>query len=127
MVYRWHSASLIDKPTENVRGKKSMNIAKMMQQAKKMQENMKNMQEELASLEVTGESGGGMVKAIVSGNHQVKRIDIDESLLADDDKSLLEDLIAAAVNSAMSKIEETTKTKQKDMMGGMSLPPGFSL
>jgi len=104
-----------------------MNIAKMMQQAKKMQENMKNMQEELANLEVTGESGGGMVKATVAGNHQVKRIDIDDSLLADDDKSLLEDLIVAAVNSAMSKIEETTKAKQKDMMGGMSLPPVFSL
>ena len=104
-----------------------MNIAKMMQQAKKMQDGMKQMQEDLANMEVTGESGGGMVKATVSGNHQVKRIDIDESLLADDDKSLLEDLVAAAVNAAMSKIEETTKAKQKDMMGGMSLPPGFSL
>ena len=104
-----------------------MNIAKMMQQAKKMKDGMAQMQEELATLEVTGEAGGGLVKATVSGNHQVKRIAIDDSLLADDDKSLLEDLVAAAVNSAMSKIEETTKAKQKDMMGGMSLPPGFSL
>ncbi|MDQ6981242.1 MAG: YbaB/EbfC family nucleoid-associated protein [Ghiorsea sp.] len=104
-----------------------MNIAKMMQQAKKMQDGMKQMQEDLANMEVTGESGGGMVKATVSGNHQVKRINIDDSLLTDDDKTLLEDLVAAAVNAAMSKIEETTKAKQKDMMGGMSLPPGFSL
>jgi len=104
-----------------------MNIGKMMQQAKKMQENMKQMQEELADIEATGESGGGMVKATVSGNHQVKRINIDDSLLADNDKSLLEDLVAAAVNTAMQKIEETTKAKQKDMMSGLPLPPGFSL
>ncbi len=104
-----------------------MNIGKMMQQAKKMQENMKQMQADLADLEATGESGGGMVKVVVSGHHQVKRITIDDSLMADNDKSLLEDLVAAAVNAAMQKIEETTKDKQKDMMSGMSLPPGFSL
>jgi len=104
-----------------------MNIAKMMQQAKKMQENMKQMQEELGSLEATGEAGGGMVKATVSGKHQVKRIEIDDSLLADDDKTLLEDLVAAAVNAAMNEIETTIKAKQKDMMAGLPLPPGFSL
>ncbi len=104
-----------------------MNIGKMMQQAKKMQEGMKQMQADLANLEVTGESGGGMVKVVVSGNHQVKNITIDETLFQDDDKSLLEDLVAAAVNAGMQKIEETTKSKQKDMMGGMTLPPGFSL
>ena len=103
-----------------------MNIAKMMQQAKKMKDGMAQMQEELATLEVTGESGGGLVKATVSGNHQVKRIAIDDSLLTDD-KTMLEDLIAAAVNAGMNEIEATTKAKQKDMMGGMSLPPGFSL
>ncbi|MDX8387399.1 MAG: YbaB/EbfC family nucleoid-associated protein [Ghiorsea sp.] len=104
-----------------------MNIGKMMQQAKKMQEGMKQMQADLAELEATGESGGGMVKVVVSGTHQVKSINIDDSLFQDDDKSLLEDLVAAAVNAAMQKVEETTKSKQKDMMGGMSLPPGFSL
>ena len=104
-----------------------MNIGKMMQQAKKMQEGMKQMQADLADLEVTGESGGGMVKVVVSGNHQVKKITIDDTLFEDDDKSLLEDLVAAAVNAGMQKIEETTKDKQQDMMGGMSLPPGFSL
>lgn len=104
-----------------------MNIGKMMQQAKKVQEGMKQMQADLAELEVTGESGGGMVKVVVTGNHQVKRIDIDDSLFTDDDKSLLEDLVTAAINAGMQKIEETSKAKQKDMMGGMSLPPGFSL
>lgn len=104
-----------------------MNIAKMMQQAKKMQDNMKQMQAELANIEATGEAGGGLVKAVVTGHHQVRSIDIDPSLFTDEDKSLLEDLVAAAVNAGMQKIEETTKAKQKDMMSGMSLPPGFSL
>ena len=104
-----------------------MNIGKMMQQAKKMQENMKQMQADLVNLEATGESGGGMVKAVVTGNHQVKSITIDDSLMQEDDKTLLEDLITAAVNSGMQKIEDTIKEKQKDMMGGLSLPPGFSL
>jgi len=104
-----------------------MNIGKMMQQAKKMQENMKTMQEELADLEVTGESGGGMVKVVVSGHHQVKSLSIDDSLLQDDDKALLEDLVAAAVNAGMQKVVETSKAKQQDMMSGMPLPPGFSL
>ncbi len=104
-----------------------MNIGKMMQQAKKMQENMKNMQAELADLEVSGESGGGMVKVVVSGHHQVKKLDIDVSLLQDDDKALLEDLVAAAVNTAMQKVEESSKSKQQEMMAGMPLPPGFSL
>ncbi len=103
-----------------------MNIAKMMQQAKKIKDSMKQMQEELAALEVTGEAGGGLVKAVVSGQHQVKRITIDDSLLSDD-KAMLEDLIAAAINAGMNEIEATIKAKQKDMMGGMPLPPGFSL
>lgn len=103
-----------------------MNIAKMMQQAKKIKDNMKQVQEELAALEVTGEAGGGLVKAVVSGQHQVKRITIDDSLLSDD-KAMLEDLIAAAVNAGMNEIEATIKAKQKDMMGGIPLPPGFSL
>jgi len=103
-----------------------MNIAKMMQQAKKMKDGMKQMQADMANLEVVGEAGGGMVKATVLGNHQIKRIEIDDSLLSDD-KTMLEDLIVIAVNAGMSEIEATTKAKQKDMMGGMSLPPGFSL
>jgi len=103
-----------------------MNIAKMMQQAKKMKDGMAQMQEELASLEVIGEAGNGLVKATVLGNHQVKRIEIDDSLMRDD-KAMLEDLIVIAVNAGVQQIETTSKAKQKDMMGGMSLPPGFSL
>jgi len=103
-----------------------MNIAKMMQQAKKMKDGMAQMQEELASLEVIGEAGNGLVKATVLGNHQVKRIEIDDSLMRDD-KAMLEDLIVIAVNAGVQQIEATSKAKQKDMMGGMSLPPGFSL
>ncbi len=103
-----------------------MNIAKMMQQAKKMKDGMAQMQKELASMEVVGESGGGLVKATISGNHQVKHIKIDDSLLADD-KAMLEDLIVIAINAGIAEIEAVTKAKQKDMMGGMSLPPGFSL
>lgn len=103
-----------------------MNIAKMMQQAKKMKDGMAQMQEELASLEVIGEAGNGLVKATVLGNHQVKRIEIDDSLMGDD-KAMLEDLTVIAVNAGVQQIEATSKAKQKDMMGGMSLPPGFSL
>ena len=104
-----------------------MNIAKMMQQAKKMQENMKQMQEEMAALEVHGEAGGGMVKVLMSGDQMVRRVDIDPSLWAEQDKGLIEDLVAAAVNQASQKVSETQKEKQQGMMAGMPLPPGFSL
>ncbi|MDQ6988503.1 MAG: YbaB/EbfC family nucleoid-associated protein [Mariprofundaceae bacterium] len=104
-----------------------MNIAKMMQQAKKMQETMKTVQDEMSDLEMTGESGGGMVKVVISGIRRVKSIDIDDSLLQDNDKSLLEDLIVAAVNSGIQKVEEASKSKQQELMSGMSMPPGFSL
>jgi len=103
-----------------------MNIAKMMQQAKKMKDNMAKMQAELANMEVVGEAASGLVKVTVSGNHQVKRVEINESLMRDD-KAMLEDLITVAVNAGMRQIEEVSKTKQKEMMGGISLPPGFSL
>lgn len=104
-----------------------MNIGKMMQQAKKMQENMQKMQAELADMEVTGESGGGMVKVVVTGNHNVRSIEIDDALWADQDKALIEDLVTAAVNAGMQAVEDTTKAKQQEMMAGLPLPPGFSL
>lgn len=104
-----------------------MNIGKMMQQAKKMQENMQKMQAELADMEVTGESGGGMVKVVVAGNHTVRSIEIDDALWADQDKALVEDLVAAAVNAGMQSVEEAVKSKQQEMMAGLPLPPGFSL
>jgi len=104
-----------------------MNIGKMMQQAKKMQENMKQMQEEMATVEVTGEAGGGMVKVIMSGDQIVRRVDIDPSVWEEQDKALIEDLMAAAVNQASQKVSEIQQQKQQGLMAGMPLPPGFSL
>lgn len=78
-------------------------------------------------MEISGESGGGMVKVTMTGAHQVRRIEIDQSLWDEQDKSLIEDLVAAAVNSATQTVEAKTKEQQQDMMSGMPLPPGFSL
>lgn len=104
-----------------------MNIGKMMQQAKQMQENMQKMQEELAAMELTGEAGGGMVHVVVGGDRNVRRIKIDPTLWDEQDKALVEDLVAAAINQALQKVEETSKQQQQGLMSGMSLPPGFSL
>jgi hypothetical protein len=104
-----------------------MNIGKMMQQARKMQENMQKLQEELAAIEVTGESGGGMVKVTMSGERVVRRIAIDDALWADQDKEMIEDMVAAAVNTALQVVEEKSKAEQQKLMAGMPLPPGFSL
>ncbi|NWF38805.1 YbaB/EbfC family nucleoid-associated protein [Mariprofundus sp. NF] len=104
-----------------------MNIAKMMQQAKQMQENMKIMQEELAAMEISGEAGGGMVEVLMGGDRTVRRVTIDPSLWQEQDKELIEDLVAAAFNSASQKVEVLAKQKQQSLMAGMPLPPGFSL
>lgn len=104
-----------------------MNIGKMMQQAKKLQENMQKLQEELAAMEVVGEAGGGMVKVRMSGNHAVRGIEIDPSLWEEQDKELIEDLVAAAVNAATEAVEQAIKARQQELMAGMPLPPGFSL
>jgi DNA-binding YbaB/EbfC family protein len=104
-----------------------VNIGKMMQQAKKMQENMQKMQAEMAEMEVIGEAGGGMVKVTITGAHVVRRVEIDPSLWDEQDKELIEDLVAAAVNSATQTVEAKVKEQQQDMMSGMPLPPGFSL
>jgi len=104
-----------------------VNIAKMMQQAKKMQENMQKMQQELAAMELVGESGGGMVKVVITGDRAVKSVIIDPSVWQEQDKALIEDLVAAAFNHASQKVEELSKQKQQSMMAGMPLPPGFSL
>lgn len=104
-----------------------MNIGKMMQQAKKMQENMQKMQAEMEEMEMIGEAGGGMVKVTMTGAHQVRRVEIDQSLWDEQDKELIEDLVAAAVNSANQSVESRTKERQQEMMAGMPLPPGFSL
>ena len=98
----------------------------LMQQAKVMQERMAKMQEELANAEVQGESGAGMVKVVMTGRYDVKKIDIDPSLLTED-KEMLEDLMAAAVNDAVRKVEANSKNKMKDITGGMDMPAGFKM
>ncbi len=101
-------------------------LGQLMRQAQQMQENLKKAQDELGQLEVTGESGGGMVKVTMSCKHDVRRVDIDPGLL-DDDKDMLEDLIAAAVNDACRKVEKTAQEKMSGLAGGMGLPPGINL
>jgi len=104
-----------------------MNIGKMMQQAKKLQETMQKMQAELAAMEVTGEAGGGMVHVVMGGDRSVRRVEIDPALWEEQDKALVEDLVAAAVNHALQRVEELSQQKQQNLMSGMPLPPGFSL
>ena len=91
-----------------------------------MQENMRKMQENLASIEVEGQSGAGMVQVTMTCRHDVKRVDIDSSLIGDD-KEMLEDLVAAAFNDAVRKVEATTQEKMSALTSGMGLPPGFKL
>jgi DNA-binding YbaB/EbfC family protein len=91
-----------------------------------MQEEMQKAQAELANAEVTGESGGGMVQVVMKGTHEVNRVTIDPALL-EDDKDMLEDLIAAAVNDAVHKISKNSKDSMADMTAGLNLPPGFKL
>ena len=99
-------------------------MSKLMQQAQKMQDQMKKMQEEQEKLEVVGESGAGLVKVTMTGKHDVKRVEIDPSLLSED-KEVLEDLLAAAVNDAVCRVEENNKSSMSDMTQGLNLPPGF--
>jgi len=101
-------------------------LGNLMKQAQKMQEDMARAQEELASMEVTGQSGGGLVSVVMTGKHEVRRVAIDPSLL-EDDKDMLEDLVAAAINDAVHRVEETTKERMAGLTAGMSLPPGFKL
>jgi DNA-binding YbaB/EbfC family protein len=101
-------------------------LGNLMKQAQMMQENMKKMQEQLGSVEVEGQSGAGMVKVIMTCRHDVKRVSIDPSLLTDD-KDMLEDLIAAAMNDAVRKVEATSQEKMGALTSGMGLPPGFKM
>ncbi len=101
-------------------------MGNLMKQAQQMQERMQKMQEEVANLEVVGESGAGLVKVTLTGSHSVRRVSIDDSLL-EDDKDMLEDLIAAAFNDAARRIEEAQKEKMASVTGGMQLPPGFKM
>ncbi len=101
-------------------------LAGLMQKAQKMQEEMRKAQEQLASVEVEGQSGSGMVKVVMSCKHEVKRVTIDPSLLSDD-KDMLEDLVAAAFNDAARKAEQTTQERMSTVTAGMPLPPGMKL
>ena len=101
-------------------------MGNLMKQAQQMQAKMAKAQEELAKMEVVGESGAGMVKVTMTGGHSVRRVEIDESLLGDD-KDMVEDLVAAAFNDAVRRVEEQNKSKMGDVTGGMQMPPGFKM
>lgn len=101
-------------------------MGNMLKQAQQMQDKMKKAQDELAQLEVTGESGAGMVKITMTCNHNVRRVEIDESLM-EDDKEMVEDLVAAAMNDAVRRVQEASQEKMSSVTGGMNLPPGFKM
>ncbi len=101
-------------------------LGQMLKQAQAMQENLQKAQEELADVEVVGEAGGGMVTVVMTGRHDARRVTIDRSLIGDD-VEMLEDLVAAAVNDAVRKVEETTKGRLSDLTSGLNLPPGIKL
>lgn len=97
----------------------------IMQQAQAMQDKMKKMQDEMADAEVTGEAGAGMVKVVMNGRHDVRSVQIDPELLGDD-REMLEDLIAAAVNDAVARVEQQQKERMGEVTGGMDIPSGFN-
>ena len=98
----------------------------IMKQAQKMQEEMQRVQQEIANAEVQGESGAGLVSIVMTGRHDVKRVSIDSSLM-EEDKEILEDLIAAAVNDAVRKVESDSQQRMAKVTGGMQMPPGFKM
>ena len=102
------------------------NIGELMKQAQVMQENMRRMQEQLATVEVEGQSGAGLVRVVMTCKHEVKRIAIDPSLVGDD-REMLEDLVAAAFNDAARRVEQTVAEKMSGFTAGLGLPPGFKL
>jgi len=101
-------------------------IGNLMKQAQKMQADMQKAQEELAQMEVEGQAGGGMVKVTMNGRHEVRKVELDDSLMSDD-KDMLEDLLAAAVNDAVRRIEQTTQDKMSGLTAGLNLPGGMKL
>jgi DNA-binding YbaB/EbfC family protein len=101
-------------------------IGQLMKQAQQMQADMQKAQEELANTTVTGESGGGMVKLTMNCRHEVRSLNIDDTLLSDD-KDMLEDLVVAAFNDAVRRVEKTVQEKYSGMAGGLGLPPGLKL
>lgn len=102
------------------------NIGQLMKQAQAMQDNMRRMQEQLSTIEVDGQSGAGMVKVVMTCKYDVKRVTIDPSLIGDD-KEMLEDLVAAAFNDAVRKVESTVAEKMGAVTAGLGLPAGFKM
>jgi nucleoid-associated protein EbfC len=102
------------------------NIGNLMKQAQAMQANMQKAQAEIALIEVVGEAGGGMIKVTMTGKHEVKRVQIEPSV-ASEDREMLEDLIAAAINDAVHKVEARVQEKMGSLMAGVQLPPGMKL
>jgi len=98
----------------------------LMKQAQQMQGKMQKMQEEAAKAEVEGQSGAGMIKVVMTGRHDVRKVTIDPSLLSED-KEILEDLLAAAVNDAVRKVDENSHSAMSDLTSGMQMPPGFKM
>ena len=101
-------------------------IGNLMKQAQKMQEDMQRAQEEIANMEITGQSGGGLVKVIMNGQHELRKVTIDDSLVGDD-KDMLEDLVAAAVNDASQRLAVASREKLSGLTSGMELPPGMKM
>ena len=101
-------------------------MGNLMKQAQKMQEDMQKAQEEVANMEVEGQSGGGMVKVIMTGRHEIRKVTLDDSLM-EDDKEMIEDLLAAAVNDAVRKVEQQTQDKMSGLTAGLNLPGGMKL
>lgn len=101
-------------------------LGNIMQQAQKMQEDLKRLQEEVANMEVKGESGGGLVTIVMTGKREARKVSIDPSLVGDD-KDMLEDLVAAAINDAVGKVAKLKKEKMSQLTAGIPLPPGFQM
>ncbi len=101
-------------------------MGNMMKQAQKMQEDMQKAQEEIANMEVEGQAGGGMVKVVMNGRHELRKVELDDSLMSDD-KEMIEDLLAAAVNDATRKIEQQSSEKMSGISAGLGLPSGMKL
>ncbi len=101
-----------------------MNLFKMMQQAKAVQERLKALEEELRALTVTGEAGAGLVRVVVSGERRVQKIEVDPTIW-EEERELALDLIAAAVNDALAKLDEAVQAKQREVLAGLPLPPGM--
>lgn len=101
-------------------------IGNLMKQAQKMQADMQKAQEEIANMEVEGQAGGGMVKVTMNGRHEIRRVSLDDSLM-EDDKEMIEDLLAAAVNDAVRRIEQESQSRMSGLTDGMNLPGGLKL